>query len=275
MSAIETWGEMVRMEHAQSDRKRGVRPPDTWSRDAGMFKDNPHRTGDAVVGELRSRMKQGETLLDIGAGGGRLALPLALACRAVTAVEPSPSMCTVLRETAAEYNIENVSIVEAGWLDASVDPADVVLCSHVVYVVEDIGSFVRKMSEHARRLVLTIVFEASPLSQMYGLWEQVHGERRHPLPALPEFLPVLDELGIRPEVTELEQQPPRGFGSFQEARENIARRIFVSPGTGAMDRLDRALEASLVEVDGIWRVNGAQPSRPCIVAWETAGRQLV
>ena len=271
MNAIETWGEMVRVEHEQSDRMRGVRPTDHWTESAPQFKADPHRVGDALVEELRSRLRPGETLLDVGAGGGRLALPLALTCPTVTAVEPSPSMCSVLRETASESNITNVSIIEAGWLEASVEPADVVLCSHVVYVIEDIGPFVRKMDRHARRLVLAILFQAPPQSQFYGLWEQVHGEKRHGLPCLPEFLPVLEQLGIRPEVTELDEQPSRGFGSRQEASEMIARRIYVTPGTDAMTRLEGALDSSLHEVDGAWHIKGAQPLRPCIVAWETAG----
>ncbi len=270
MSAIETWGEMVRVEHAQSDRMRGVRPTDTWSQFASQFKADPHRAGDELVEELRSRLEPGEVLLDVGAGGGRLALPLALTCRTVTAVEPSPSMCAVLRETAVEYNIENVSIIEAGWLEASVEPADVVLCSHVVYVIEDIGSFVRKMDSHARRLVLAIVFQSPPQSQVYSLWEQVHGEKRHGLPSLPEFLPVLEELGIRPEVSDLAEQPVRGFESLQQARESIASRLYVAPKTEAMSRLERVLEGSLREVDGSWQVEGTQPLRPCVVAWETA-----
>ena len=272
MNAIETWGEMVRVEHEQSDRMRGVRPADHWTECAPQFKADPHRAGDALVEELRSRLKPGETLLDVGAGGGRLALPLALTCRTVTAVEPSPSMCAVLRETALEYKIANVSIIEAGWLEASVEPADVVLCSHVVYVIGDIGPFVRKMDSHARRLVLAILFRSPPQSQFYGLWEQVHGEKRHGLPCLPEFLPVLEQLGIRPEVIELDEQPPRGFGSRQEASEMITRRIYVTPGTEAMTRLERALETSLHEEGGVWQIEETQPLRPCVVAWEAAGR---
>jgi hypothetical protein len=181
-------------------------------------------------------------------------------------------MCSVLRETALEYNIANVSMIEAGWLEVSVEPADVVLCSHVVYVIEDIGSFVRKMDGHARRLVLAVLFQSPPQSQISGLWEQVHGEKRWRLPGLPEFLPVLEQLGIRPEVTELDEQPPRGFGSRQEAIEMIARRIYVTPGTEAMTRLERALERSLHEEEGVWQIEGVQPLRPCVVAWETAGR---
>lgn len=270
MSAIETWGEMVRVEHAQSDRMRGARPTDHWAQDAGLFKADPHRTGDPLVEDLRARLDPGESLLDVGAGGGRLALPLALKCGTVTAVEPSPGMCAVLRETALEYNIGNVDIVESEWLAASVQLADVVLCSHVVYVVEDIGPFVRKLHDHARRLVLAIVFQAPPLSQIYGLWEEVHGEVRHPLPSLPEFLPVLDELGINPEITELEARPPRTFSSFEDALDSVSRRIYVPSATEAMGRLERALEGALYEEDGSWHISGSQPIRPCVVAWQTA-----
>lgn len=272
MSAIETWGEMVRVEHAQSDRIRGVRPTDTWSQSASQFRADPRRTDDRTVETLRDRLSPGETLIDVGAGGGRLALPLALTCSAVTAVEPSPSMCAVLRETASDYGIENLSIVESGWLDAEVEPADVTLCSHVVYVVEDIGPFVRKLDANASRLVMAIVFQASPLSQAYAIWEQVHGETRHALPALPQFLPVLDELGIHPQVTELDRQGPRTFASREEAREGVARWLFVNPETDAMARLDRVLEDTLVQEDDVWRIAGAQPLQSCIVSWQTARR---
>ena len=49
MNAIQTWGETVRVEHAQSDRMRGVRPTDHWTRDALNFKADPHRQGDPLV----------------------------------------------------------------------------------------------------------------------------------------------------------------------------------------------------------------------------------
>ncbi len=271
MSAVETWGEMVRVEHEQSDRKRGVRPSDHWTDYARQFKDDPRRQGDPLLEALRGHVRPEDTLLDVGAGGGRLALPLALSCRSVTAVEPSPSMCAVLRETAEENGIENVSITEAGWLEASVEPADVSLCSHVVYVVEDIGSFVRKLESHSKRLVMCVLFQTAPQSQIYGLWEQVHGEPRHRLPCLPEFMPVLEEMGVRAEIEEVGGQGPRGFDSLEEARQLITRRLYVSPGTPEMERLERALEEALFEEDGHWQVRGTPPVRPCVVTWEPSG----
>ena len=270
MSAVETWGEMVRVEHEQSDRMRGVRPTDHWTQSARQFKADPHRTDDALVERLRSHLQPNDTLLDVGAGGGRLALPLALSCRSATAVEPSPSMCAVLRETAEESGIA-VDVVESDWLNAEVEPADVALCSHVVYVIEDIREFVKKLNSHTRRLVLMVVFQSAPQSQMYRLWEQVHGEPRHPLPSLPHFTPVLDELGIAYEVDELPPNPASGFDSEEEAREKIASRLYVAPGSEADAKLSAVLDDSLQrEDDGIWRIKGSNPLQICIVSWVPA-----
>ena len=272
MSAVDHWRRMILEEHAQTDRIRGPRPTDHWTQLARNFKDDPHRTGDEMLDELRARMLPGETLIDVGAGGGRLALPLALTCNWVYAVEPSPSMCDVLRETAEEHGIENVSVTQAGWADASVEQADVVLSSHVVYVIQEIEPFVRKKEEHARRLVLTIAFQSPPQAAMGGLWQQVHGEERLRLPSLPEYLPVLEELGIKPVVTELEPRPVQRFDSFEDARESLNQRLYVRDGTEQKERLERALEDWLEEVDGAWQIKGSQPIRPCIVEWEPSRR---
>ena len=267
MSAVDTWGETVRVEHEQSDRMRGARPTDHWTQYARQFKADPRRTGDVLVERLRTHLSPEDSLLDVGAGGGRLALPLALSCRSVAAVEPSPSMAEVLGETASESGIA-VHVVESEWLDARVEPADVVLCSHVLYVIRDIEPFVRKLETHARRMVLVVMFQAAPQSQLYGLWERIHGEPRHPLPSLPQFREVLDELGMVYEIEELPPDPARGFDSEEEAREMIARRLYVSPGTAAAGRLRSVLDDSLeCGEDGTWRIKGTQPLQACIVSW--------
>ena len=98
------------------------------------------------------------------------------------------------------------------------------------------------------------------------------GEKRHALPSLPQFLPVLDELSIQPQVAELDPQPPRTFDSIEEAREAVARWLYVTPETDAMTRLEHVLEDALREENGAFQIEGAQPSRPNIVSWETGRR---
>ena len=267
MSAIQAWTEMVRLEHEQSDRVRGQRPTDSWATAAHNFKEDPFRTDDVVVEELRSRLVPGETLLDVGAGGGRLALPLALTCSAVTAVEQSPSMRAVFRETADEYGIRNVSMIESDWLSAAAEPADVALCCNVLHVIHDIGAFVRKLDSHARRLALVILMRTASRSQVHHIWQAVHGEPRLSLPTVSQLLPVLDELGIQPEITELPERPPLQFASREAAVAGIAPQLYVEPGTDEMQRLERVLDDALVQQDGVWRLEGGGPVRSCLISW--------
>ena len=123
-------------------------------------------------------------------------MPLALHCSHVTAVEPSPSMASLLTEQAREHEIRNVTLLQETWEDAQVEVGEVALCAHVIYTARDPAAFVKKLGAHARRYVAVVLFSAPPQSQLYSLWPPVHGEERLPLPALPELEELLQELGI-------------------------------------------------------------------------------
>ena len=74
-------------------------PPaaDMWAGPAAaQFRFDPLREPDANLAALASYVDPGDVLVDVGGGAGRVSLPLALRCREVVTVEPSPAM-------AAEY----------------------------------------------------------------------------------------------------------------------------------------------------------------------------
>lgn len=56
------------------------------------------------------------TLVDLGAGTGALAVVAARSCRRVVAVDPSPAMLAVARTAAETAGVDNVQLVEAGFL---------------------------------------------------------------------------------------------------------------------------------------------------------------
>ena len=60
-------------------------------------------------------------VLDIGAGPGTLAIPLAPRVKEVTAVEPGAGMVSILQERAAREGITNIRCIQKRWED--VDPA--------------------------------------------------------------------------------------------------------------------------------------------------------
>ena len=158
----------------------------------------------------------------------------------------------------------------SGWLDADVPKADVVICVHVLYVIQDIEVFVRKLEEHADR-VIVVVYQAPPQSQIYPLWEMVHGVRRLPLPSLPELLEVLKQLGIKPDVQVIRTGSSRGFDSFALARDQIARRLYVYEGTPEMELLGPILSEVLEETDGVFTIIDSIPLEPHVVSWRPKG----
>ena len=270
MSAVTRWNQMVRDEHAQSESMRPVDeapPSDHWRPYAENFRTDPRRNTDPILDHLLQQISPDQTLMDVGAGGGRLALPLALHCRSVTAVEPSESMAEVLESQARQHGIDNVSTVQARWEDAAVEPADVVLCAHVVYVIQDIGTFIRKMDSHARSKVLVVLYESAPMSRLYPLWRQVHGTERLSLPAAPQLRDVLQELGISYRQDTVPGMPGRGYESPEHALEQISRRLYLAVDDPKRETLAHILESELDELDGVWRMKSDTPVPPLVLSW--------
>jgi hypothetical protein len=84
-----------------------------WSTLAANFRADPTRTDDPVVNFLLGFAGPERTVLDVGGGAGRYALPLALRSKSVTVVEPSPSMTSALSD--AEGPGSTTSPCSRGW----------------------------------------------------------------------------------------------------------------------------------------------------------------
>src|SRR5215510_15797863 len=113
-AALEAWRRRVSANREQAERLReGTPPRDFYAAVASDFRADPRRTDEPALDLLRSLVVPGETWLDIGAGGGRYALPLALLAGEVVAVDPSEGMWRVLSEGVREHSIANIRIVPA------------------------------------------------------------------------------------------------------------------------------------------------------------------
>lgn len=273
-TAAEKWAETVRAEHAQADRARSDAPKaDFWRGLAHRFvpasRDEAYR--DETLKALLRIVKADDTVLDVGAGAGRLAAPLAEQCRHVTAVEPSEAMIERLTEQAEAWGVHNLTVVPKRWEEAAVDPADIVVCAHVVYTVVDIEAFLSRLAAHARREVDIVVFDEPVMANYFQLWRIVHGEERISLPALPQLQAVLGEMGADFEVERLAEWESRPFKDRQSALEESMTRLFVAPGTDTAARTEKAVQESLIEAGEGFRFRWARPHRPSLVRWHVAG----
>jgi len=106
---------------------------------------------------------------------------------------------------------------------------------------------------------------------MSPLWEVVHQEQRIELPAVPELLPVLWEMGIFPHVQVVAPEAASRAAPSLDVAIQIARVfMYVEPGTDADQRLLAAVSDLVVETpDGV-ALRRAQ-TRPQAIVWWRPG----
>jgi CTP:molybdopterin cytidylyltransferase MocA/SAM-dependent methyltransferase len=272
-AAEAAWAARVRANREQVERVREVPDGDDFYAPVrSLFRADPRRTDDPILVELLRLVRSGDRWLDIGAGAGRFALPIARALDesggSVIALDASPSMLEALREIAEDYAIENIRTVVGRWppSDAGAFEADVALIAHVGYDIEAIGPFVDSLESAAGRLCVAVLTERPPAAAADPFWPLVHGEPRSTLPALPDFVELLRTRGRDPSVVRIPGEPRR-FESRDALEGFLRRQLWVDPAGGKARLLQRAIE-DLGEADGDgWTIRGRVPTETGVVTW--------
>ncbi len=253
--ALARWADRVRANREQVDRFREVPDgADFYGPVTSMYRSDPGRADDPQLDILLALARPDETWLDIGAGAGRFALPLARRVRRVIAVDPSEGMLAALREGMAEHAIPNVEVRlgrwPAAWDEAperALD-ADVALMAHVGYDIEAIGPFLDAMEAAAARLCVAVLMDRQPSSSVDAFWPPIHGESRVDLPGWHELVELLRLRGRSPQVDEV-IRPRRAYESLDQIEGFARRQLWLEPG-GAKDEHLRELVAGLAVRDG-------------------------
>ena len=272
MGGIERWRTQVKAHHSQSIAAQIDFDPeqDFWQGLAHKFRDDPYRLNDPLLVRLEKEFTGCDSLLDVGGGAGRLALPLALHREKVTVVDSSESMLNQLKETSVESGINNVEAFRSLWerLSFNVSIHSGSLCSHVVYGIEDIETFVRNINRFTADRVIVLAFMRSPQAHLEVLWELIHGEKRINLPGVPELMGVLWEMGMIPELSILETLGPHIYESEIEAINDLRKRIYVNEGTEKDKDLISLLQVHLSPVEGGLELVGSAGRTMCLVRWK-------
>ncbi len=161
-------------------------------------------------------------VLDIGAGPGTLAIPLAPLVKEITVVEPGAGMLEILRKHAERDGIRNITCVQKTWekVDISSDlaaPYDIIIAS-LSLTMHDIRSALEKMDTACSGSVHLFWFVDMPFwERMYAdLWEPLHGNPYYPGPKADCLFGVLYQMGIYPDVTMLPLAKEYRFGRRDE-----------------------------------------------------------
>jgi SAM-dependent methyltransferase len=255
------WERIVIEEFEQVESIREWRDEDYYQPIARHFTDDPRRTDDEILNRLKALSGPGATWLDVGAGGGRYALPLALSSKQVIAVEPSEGMRKVLSAQCREHGIDNVEIRDFRWPDGSDElSADFSLNSHVGYDIRDINAFIDGLERASQEWCISLLMDRAPSGGFVRLWERVHGFKRQQLPAMREFVHLLLARGASPAIEFF----PRHFRpwSYEDLIESARRRLWLVEGSEKDQLLLRLLAEERAGIE-----NYEQPTMIALIRW--------
>lgn len=246
---------------------------DRWSGPISQrFRQDPRREPSAALSLIASYLRPDDTLLDVGGGAGRYGLPLALRCKEVINVDPSPAMRGQFEAVAGEAGITNVRFVQSDWLEAEGVTGDVALVANVTYFVRDIRRFLQKLNRATRRQIIIDVHSVPPPNRTADFFPLLYGVEQRLAPSYRELLPVLWEMGILPEVRVLPAEAPFVTPTREEAVTRALSTASLSP-----ERLERARGLIQDNFDQLFvaGAGGFQPrrgfeSRELLISWETA-----
>jgi hypothetical protein len=167
-----------------------------------------------------------------------------------------------------------LTIVERGWEEAEVAPADVVLCANVLSPLADVAPFLAKLDRHARRRCYVVLRATAMDAPLAALWRDIHGVPYPRETTHADAYAVLDQLGIAANVSiQPSQFATWRFDTPEMAARFVRDRLWLGP-PGQDPRADALsddwLRATLVPDGDGWRIPATAPQQ-AIIWWGKAG----
>ncbi|MDA1010132.1 MAG: methyltransferase domain-containing protein [Chloroflexi bacterium] len=262
--ALADWRRLVLADREQVERIREDDRGDYYESVAGSFR--PGRRDSVEWPLVASLAQPGDTWLDIGAGGGRFAIPLAELVERVIAVEPSGSMRGALEQAVSESGRSNVDVRDAYWPVADwTDEVDVSLAAHATYDTEDLGAWLDAQDAATRRTGIGVFGCHARGAQVADFFEAVHGEPMATLPALTEFVAVLGARGCQYEVHTVATHEEAAPRPPEDAYRTLRRFLWLREGSERDARMRALADEWYGTADGL----ALPPMRPWVgvVSW--------
>ena len=278
MTPAETYAARLDAVKAQSARIYGPAPSaDPWAGPAALqFRYDPRRKLGQNLDIIASYVRSDDVVVDVGGGAGRVCLPLALRCRKVVNVEPSPAMAAEFDSLVQSAGITNASLAPVSLSEAQGIQGEISFSADVTYFVRDISAFIRQLEGAATRRVIITVWSEPPPNRRAKLFQLIYGEPQEQLPGHTQLLPVLWEMGILPEIR-IMPEPPWWENQTPPTREEAVQMVLE-------DRLlkleDRDRVRSLIEshFDELFAPSPAgflpqwrSDMREMLITWESPG----
>jgi SAM-dependent methyltransferase len=269
---VQRWYDIVERRRVQMDTAyaaSGIKNADYWGKRAKTYRQALHQRTeeDPFFVRVRRAVTSESTVLDVGAGTGRHTLALAPHVRHITAVDPSEAMLGFLQQDVAAQAISNVDTVLGDWLQVSVEPADLVICSHVLYPIADPGPFIQRLDQQAAEQVF-IYLRVDPMPTDMGLWVEFYGVPLQAQPTALDLLNLLAQIGIMADMEVVEHRFSWTFADIEEAVAQIRNSLCLrEDDEAATEKLRALLKERLVGWPNDRLGPAIASSRSAIISW--------
>jgi ubiquinone/menaquinone biosynthesis C-methylase UbiE len=230
LTSIINWNEFRKAIVSEGRRRRGrENPGEMWDKRAEEFNRSTKERSERTDRQVTSlQLDPDYTVLDVGAGTGRLSVPIAKIVKQVTAVDQSKGMLSYLEENMAEGGLSNYKAIQKRWEDVElgvdIEPHDVVIASHSLGMF-DLQEALAKMDAVAKRRVYIFTSAGKWFFDDLEeeLWERVYdrpprrgGGFRSDYMLLYN---ILHDMGIYANVEIRDSEHVQRYGSLDEAVE--------------------------------------------------------
>jgi SAM-dependent methyltransferase len=205
------WAERWRAIVRQRSESAGRGDPKYWDRRAPSYARITRDRKDDFVRAVEPYVSPRKTLIDAGAGAGRHAVALAERLEWVTAVEPSEGMRAQIPPR------DNMTVIASTWQDAEVAKADLVICCHVLYGIEEPVPFIAKLQASARDRVFVMLREGPIPHPATPLRERLTGGPGLPVPQFSDLFMLLMQMDVAPDVTFVSYPVVNRYMDMEEA----------------------------------------------------------
>jgi SAM-dependent methyltransferase len=149
----------------------------------------------------RVALDEGDSVLDVGCGGGAASMALIPPAGTVFGVDNDQAMLDQYALAATRRGAHHREFLGT-WpaVADEVPEADVVVCHHVAFNVPELGPFLQQLDWHARKRVVLEMPMFHPMSRLSPMWKHFWNLERPTGPSASDFVTIARELGFNAQV---------------------------------------------------------------------------
>lgn len=207
------------------------------------------------------------SILDMGCGGGTLAVPLAGRVESVTAIDFSSSMLDIVRKRCSKAGITNVTTVQARWEDdwenLGIGAHDVAIASRSL-IGDAPEAFIRKLDKIASRFVYisTLVGDGPFDRRLF----KASGRRFKAGQDYIHYYNLLHRMGIYANVAFVREMHRNSWENHDLALED-QQWMFRGMTEKERGRVSAYLKRNLVRKDGRWELPYSRDCQWAVMWW--------